>query len=244
MSYDYEVVIVGGGSAGLAAALALGRARRSVLVIDSGTPRNAPATHVHNYLGRESTPPSELIAIGREEVATYGGQFASGTVSSARAVNADGAGFQVALTDGQAVSARRLLVTTGLADELPGVPGVAERWGRDVLHCPYCHGWEVRDQRIGVLASGPLSVHQALLFRQWSSDVTLLLHTRLRSLTSSRSSLPPAASESSRGPWRASRSSAISSSVPGWTPVPSYRCRRSSSPRSSGRGPRCSSRSV
>jgi thioredoxin reductase (NADPH) len=148
-----------------------------VLVIDSGTPRNAPATHVHNYLGRESTPPSELIAIGREEVATYGGQFASGTVSSARAVNADGAGFQVALTDGQAVSARRLLVTTGLADELPGVPGVAERWGRDVLHCPYCHGWEVRDQRIGVLASGPLSVHQALLFRQWSSDVTLLLHT-------------------------------------------------------------------
>jgi thioredoxin reductase (NADPH) len=177
MSYDYEVVIVGGGSAGLAAALALGRARRSVLVIDSGTPRNAPATHVHNYLGRESTPPSELIAIGREEVATYGGQFASGTVSSARAVNADGAGFQVALTDGQAVSARRLLVTTGLADELPGVPGVAERWGRDVLHCPYCHGWEVRDQRIGVLASGPLSVHQALLFRQWSSDVTLLLHT-------------------------------------------------------------------
>jgi thioredoxin reductase (NADPH) len=117
------------------------------------------------------------MAIGRKEVATYGGEMAAGTVSSVRPMNGDGACFRVELTDGKAVLARRLLVTTGLTDELPDVPGVAERWGRDVLHCPYCHGWEVRDQRIGVLASGPLSVHQALLFRQWSSDVILLLHT-------------------------------------------------------------------
>ncbi len=177
MDTNYDVVVVGGGAAGLSAALALSRARRSVLVVDEGAPRNAPAGHVHNYLGREGTPPGELLAIGREEVAGYGGQVVTGTVGSARAVGGEGVGFEVALVDDVTLRARRLLVTTGLADELPDVPGVAERWGRDVLHCPYCHGWEVRDQRIGVLASGPLSVHQALLFRQWSAAVALLLHT-------------------------------------------------------------------
>jgi thioredoxin reductase (NADPH) len=132
---------------------------------------------VHNYLGREGTPPSELTGIGRAEVAQYGGEIVSGTVISARRSDGDDGGFRVELSHGSAVGARRLLLATGLTDELPDVPGVAERWGRDVLHCPYCHGWEVRDQRIGVLASGPLSVHQALMFRQWSGDVTLLRHT-------------------------------------------------------------------
>jgi thioredoxin reductase (NADPH) len=177
MKDDYDVVIVGGGSAGLAAALALSRARRAVLVIDEGTPRNAAASHVHNYLGREGTPPSELMAIGRDEVSRYGGEMVAGTVVSARPTSGDGHALSVRFSDGREVGARRVLLATGLTDELPDVPGVAERWGRDVLHCPYCHGWEVRDQRIGVLASGPLSVHQALMFRQWSGDVTLLLHT-------------------------------------------------------------------
>jgi thioredoxin reductase len=165
-------VIVGGGTAGLSAALTLSRARRAVLVIDSGSPRNAPAGHVHNYLGREGTPPGELLAIGRGEVEGYGGEVVTGTATSARAL--DG-GFRVEL-DGGSVFARRLLVTTGLTDELPEVAGLAELWGTDVLHCPYCHGWEVRDQAIGVLATGPMAIHQALMFRQWSVDVTLFLN--------------------------------------------------------------------
>jgi thioredoxin reductase/SAM-dependent methyltransferase len=170
----YDVVVIGGGAAGLAGALTLARARRSVLVVDAGTPRNAPAGHVHNYLAREGTPPGELLTIGRTEVTGYGGEIVSGTVVSAEAHDH---GFRVALDDGTAVLARRLLVTTGLIDELPDVPGVAQQWGNDVLHCPYCHGWEVRDQAIGVLATGPMAVHQALLFRQWSADVTLFRHT-------------------------------------------------------------------
>lgn len=171
----YDVVVVGGGAAGLSGALALGRARRSVLVIDAGEPRNAPAGHVHTYLTREGTPPAELLAEGRREVALYGGEFTTGKVVSAE--HGDGGGFRVTLDDGRSFAASRLLVTTGLTDELPGVPGLASRWGREVLHCPYCHGWEVRDQAVGVLATGPLAVHQALLWRQWTSDITLFLHT-------------------------------------------------------------------
>ncbi|MFF3033224.1 NAD(P)/FAD-dependent oxidoreductase [Streptomyces rubiginosohelvolus] len=171
----YDVVIVGGGAAGLSGALALGRARRSVLVIDAGEPRNAPASHVHNYLGRESTPPGELLAIGRGEAAGYGAEIVEGRVASAEKLPEQG--FRVVTEDGRTVEARRLLVTTGLVDELPPVPGLAARWGREVLHCPYCHGHEVADRPIGVLATGPLAVHQALMWRQWSDDVTLFLHT-------------------------------------------------------------------
>jgi len=174
MDASYDVVVVGGGSAGLSGALALGRARRSVLVLDSAEPRNARAGHVHNYLGREGTPPAELLAIGRAEVAQYGVQVEAGTVSKAEPAEP---GFVVHLQGGRHVQARRLLVTTGLVDELPDVPGLARAWGRSVLHCPYCHGWEVRDQPLGVLGTGPFSVHQALLFRQWSADLTFFQHT-------------------------------------------------------------------
>ncbi|MFG2505556.1 NAD(P)/FAD-dependent oxidoreductase [Streptomyces rubiginosohelvolus] len=180
MQQRYDVVIVGGGAAGLSGALALGRARRSVLVIDAGEPRNAPASHVHNYLGRESTPPGELLAIGRGEAAGYGAEIVEGRVASAERLPESGdgeQGFRVVTEDGRSVEARRLLVTTGLVDELPPVPGLAARWGREVLHCPYCHGHEVADRPIGVLATGPLAVHQALMWRQWSDDVTLFLHT-------------------------------------------------------------------
>jgi thioredoxin reductase len=186
----YDVVVVGGGPAGLSAAVALTRSRRTVLVVDSGDPRNAPAAQVHNYLGREGTPPGDLLAAGRAELAGYGAEMVTGTVTAAGRLDddrQDGARFRVELADREPaltssvltrnVLARRLLVTTGLADELPDVPGVAERWGRDVLHCPYCHGWEVRDQVIAVLGSGPGAVHQALLFRQLSEHVTVLLNT-------------------------------------------------------------------
>jgi thioredoxin reductase len=171
----YEVVVVGGGAAGLSGALTLGRARREVLVIDAGHPRNAPAAQVHTYLAREGVPPSQLLAAGRTEVIGYGGEIAEGNVVTAEPL--DAGGFRVVLDDGTGVEADRLLVTTGLVDELPPVPGLAERWGRDVLHCPYCHGWEVRDQRIGILSTGPAAVHQALLFQQLSPHVTLLRHT-------------------------------------------------------------------
>ncbi|MGW0548243.1 NAD(P)/FAD-dependent oxidoreductase [Streptomyces altiplanensis] len=171
----FDVVVVGGGAAGLSGALTLARARRSVLVIDSGRPRNAPAAHTHGYLTRDGVAPAQLLAEGRAEVTGYGGEIVTGNVVAAERL--DGGDFRVVLEDGPAVTARRLLVTTGLVDELPDVPGVAERWGREVLHCPYCHGWEVRDQPVAVLATGPLSVHQALMWRQWSKDVTLFLHT-------------------------------------------------------------------
>jgi thioredoxin reductase len=165
---EYDVVVIGGGAAGLNGALMLARARRRVLVIDAGAPRNAPAAAVHGLLGRDGMAPGELLERGRDEVRRYGGQLTHGEVASA--AREDG-GFAVTLAGGRVVRARRLLVATGLTDELPDVPGLRDRWGRDVVHCPYCHGWEVRDRAIGVLASGPRSVHQALLFRQLSDDV-------------------------------------------------------------------------
>jgi thioredoxin reductase len=171
---SYDVVVVGGGAAGLSGALMLARARRSVVVIDAGAPRNAPAAGVHGLLALDGIRPAELLERGRAEVRRYGGQVVAGEVATAAR---DSEGFTLALADGRSVRTRRLLVTTGLVDELPGVPGVGARWGQDVVHCPYCHGWEVRDQAIGVLATGPRSVHQALLFRQWSADVVFFSHT-------------------------------------------------------------------
>lgn len=171
---EYDVVVVGGGAAGLNGALMLARARRAVLVVDAGEPRNAPAEGVHGLLGHDGVPPAKLMATGREEVRRYGGHVVHERVVTA---TGDGDGFRVTLADGRSVRSRRLLVTTGLTDELPHVPGLAERWGREVLHCPYCHGWEVRGRAIAVVGSGPMSVHQALLFRQWSADVTYVSHT-------------------------------------------------------------------
>lgn len=176
MSHLYDVIVVGGGPAGLSGALTLARARRSVLVIDAGEPRNAPAEGVHAFFTRDGTSPAALLAVGRQEVEGYGGQVSSGRVVAAVA-DGEGFGFVVSLADATSLRARRLLVTTGLVDEVPDVPGVGERWGRDVLHCPYCHGWEVRDRPIGILATGPRAVHQALLFRQWSDDVIFFRHT-------------------------------------------------------------------
>ncbi|MEH0528600.1 NAD(P)/FAD-dependent oxidoreductase [Streptomyces stelliscabiei] len=175
MTEQYEVIVIGGGAAGLSAAMVLGRARRHTLVVDAGEPRNAPAAHMQGFLSRDGMPPTEFLAVGREEIARYGVELVRG-----RAVDVtrddDGGSFTVTLADGRAVRARRLVVATGLKDELPAVPGVAERFGRDVLHCPYCHGWEVRDQPFAVLATTPMSVHQALMVSQWSKDVTLFLH--------------------------------------------------------------------
>jgi thioredoxin reductase len=170
----YDVAIVGGGAAGLSAGLALSRALRSVLVVDAGEPRNARSSEVHGFLSREGMNPLELLGVGREDVRAHGADLVEGEVVSARQ---DGGEFTLVLKDGRHATARRLLVTSGAVDGLPEVPGVAERWGRDVLFCPYCHGWEIKGRALGVLANGPLAVHQALLFRQWSENVTLFLHT-------------------------------------------------------------------
>ena len=167
----YDVVIVGGGAAGLSAALVLGRARRRIAVIDGGAPRNAPAAHMQGFLSRDGMPPAELLAAGRAEVTGYGVAIFNGHVQSIEP------GFVVRLADGQVLTARRILVATGVGDELPDIPGVRERWGKDLLHCPYCHGWEVRDQPLGVLGTHPMAVLHAQLVRQWSNDVTYFVHT-------------------------------------------------------------------
>jgi thioredoxin reductase len=169
-----DVAVIGGGAAGLSAAVALLRSRRTVIVLDDGRPRNAPAAGVHNFLSRDGVPPGELLDAGRSEVTGYGGQIVRAEVTAARR---DGDGFAVTTDSGEVVRARRLVVTTGLTDELPDVPGVRELWGSDVVHCPYCHGWEHAGQAIGVLGSGPLAVHQALLFRQLTEDLVLFPHT-------------------------------------------------------------------
>lgn len=174
---EIDVLVIGGGAAGLNAAIQLARARVPVLVVDSGTPRNAPAAGVHGLLGHDGLPPLELLARGREEVRRYGGVVRESEVVAARNTGtAERPAFEVDLADGILVRARRLLVTTGLVDVLPDIPGLAARFGRDAVHCPFCHGWEVRDQPIGVIGNHHMAAHQALLFSQWSSDVVLFLH--------------------------------------------------------------------
>ena len=170
-SNTYDVVVVGGGAAGLSAALVLGRARRRVAVVDAGRPRNAPAAHMQGFLSRDGMPPSDLLAAARAEVRSYGVELVEDEVVEITT------GFTLRLGSGRSIAARRLLVATGAVDELPDIPGARERWGRDFLHCPYCHGWEVRDQPIGVLGTGPGSVDHAQLLRQWSGDVIFFAHT-------------------------------------------------------------------
>jgi thioredoxin reductase len=177
---EYDVVVIGGGAAGLSAALVLSRARRRVAVVDAGRPRNAPAAAMHGFLGRDGAPPTSLLKRGRDEIAGYGGELVPGTVTHVRPVSADDEGrprFETTLGDGRVLHARRVLITTGLRDAVPDLPGVAERWGRDLLHCPYCHGYEVRDEPLGVLGGSPEAVQHALLVRQWSDDVVYFTHS-------------------------------------------------------------------
>ncbi|MFB4193621.1 NAD(P)/FAD-dependent oxidoreductase [Streptomyces carpaticus] len=169
-----DAVVIGGGPAGLNGALMLARSRRSVVVIDSGTPRNAPAAAMHGFIVLDGTPPGDILERGRRQVRHYGGRVVTGEVTSAAPSAPSDRGdprFTVGLADGRTLTARRVLVATGLRDELPDVPGLARHWGHSVVHCPYCHGWEVRDEPIGVLATGPASVHHAWLFRQLTDDL-------------------------------------------------------------------------
>ncbi|MDL9936906.1 NAD(P)/FAD-dependent oxidoreductase [Gordonia sp. ABSL1-1] len=168
---SFDVVVVGGGPAGLSAGTALARSLRSVAVLDDDRPRNGPATGAHNVLGHEGIAPRDLLAAGRAEFTGYGGVVRADT---AHTVTSADDGFRLGLASGGELHARRLILATGLIDELPDIPGVADLWGTDVLHCPYCHGWEVRGQRIAVLATGPMAGHQAKLFRQLSDTVMVV----------------------------------------------------------------------
>lgn len=166
----HEVIIIGAGPAGLSAALMLGRSLRSTLVLDTDSPRNRFAARMHGILGNDGADPFEFLARGRSEVAGYGVHF--GTAGAAT-VTETSTGITVTDTEGKSHAARRLIAATGIRDDLPPIPGLAEGWGADVLHCPYCHGWEVRGQHLGVLATSPMAVHQVQLIRQWSDDVVL-----------------------------------------------------------------------
>lgn len=168
----YDVVVVGGGPAGLSAALVLGRSLRRTLVLDAGEPRNAPSSGVHYFLTRDGTPPGEMLRIAREQLEPYAGV----EVRRAKAtgmVGSDGS-FEVGLEDGNTVGARKILLAAGVHDELPERPGFRELWGRGVYHCPYCHGWEVRGRPLAVLNQTEQAAEYAAFIRNWSRDLVLL----------------------------------------------------------------------
>ncbi|MCC9144625.1 MULTISPECIES: NAD(P)/FAD-dependent oxidoreductase [unclassified Arthrobacter] len=170
----YDVVIVGGGMAGLTAALVLGRARRRVLVLDAGAPRNSPAGHVHGFPTRDGMSPAELLKLARDEVRGYGVEVIQATVA---AVEPDGT---VRTGDGREFRGRQLILATGLRDVLPDIEGLRDRWGRDVLQCPYCHGYETADKVLAVLGTEETSIQQAQLVRTFSPDVVLVLHADIK----------------------------------------------------------------
>ena len=188
ISDPFDVVIAGGSWAGLSAAMQLVRARRRVLVVDVGQPRNRFAVASHGFLGQDGRTPTEILETARGQVAAY----PTATFCHDEVVQAEPRGdgvFDITLGSGQRASARRLVLATGVIDELPSIPGLRERWGRSVLHCPYCHGFEVAEGRLGVLAVGEMSVHQALLLPDWSADVTLFTNGAFEPSAAQRAAL-------------------------------------------------------
>jgi len=167
-----DVIVIGGSYAGLSAALQLARARRRVLVIDAGLPRNRFAQTSHGFLTHDGTPPGEIAARGREQLLAYPTvEWMDGEVISAEKTNS---GFSITLADGKHHDARRLVLALGVADELPTIRGLAERWGSSVFHCPYCHGYELNQGKIGVIATSPMSMHHALMLPDWGPTTFFL----------------------------------------------------------------------
>ena len=173
MNNEWECAIVGGGAAGLSAALVLGRARRRTLVIDAGEQSNRAAHGIGGLLGQDGRPPAELYADGRRELTKYPSvQVVEGEVTGATAQ--EGPAFRLELADGSVHHAQRVLLAGGMQYDAPDIPGLNEHWGRAVFHCPFCHGWEARDQALAVLADGDRAVHMALMLRGWTGDVVVL----------------------------------------------------------------------
>jgi thioredoxin reductase len=172
MDTEWDCVVVGGGAAGLSAALVLGRARRRALVVDAGGQSNLAAHGIGGLLGHDGRPPAQLYEAGRAELAEYPTvEVRHGEVVRG---DSDGAGFVLALADGTRERTRRVLLASGMEYRIPQLPGLAELWGSSAFHCPFCHGWELRDQPLAVLASGDRAVHMALMLRGWTDDVVVL----------------------------------------------------------------------
>lgn len=192
MSDDlYDAVVVGGGAAGLSAGLVLAQAQCHVAVIDAGEPRNRYEAHMHGYLSRDGMPPTELLGLGRREVQEAGGELVDGLVVGAEVEgDEDAPRFTLRTQDGRTLRTRRVVVATGLTDELPDVEGLGPYWGHAVFHCPYCHGVEITDDLVvGVLATGPGSVLEAHLLLQWARTVVLLAHDRVEPTAEDRTGL-------------------------------------------------------
>lgn len=167
----WDAIIVGGGTAGLSAALVLGRARRRVLVLDGGSPRNEPAAEVHGFFTRDGISPLQLLEIGREQLAPYTSVQIRAT--AAVDVTHDEDGFSLRLADGSHERGQKLLLASGVVDDVPAIPGMRELWGRGVHHCPYCHGWEVRDQTLAIYARGHDALHYIRTLLGWSRDLVV-----------------------------------------------------------------------
>lgn len=168
----HDAIVIGGSFAGLSAAIYIARARRSVRIIDTGLPRNRFASHSHGFFTQDGSAPAAMLATARSQVAAYPTSgFVDGEAVGATR-NAEG--FAVALATGEVLESARLVLAFGISDDLPEVPGLAERWGKSVLHCPYCHGFEFSGQRLGVLHLSPLSIHQALLIAEWGPTTLYL----------------------------------------------------------------------
>jgi thioredoxin reductase len=168
----HDAIVIGGSFAGLSAAMYIARARRSVCVVDAGFPRNRFAAHSHGFFAQDGSEPGAMLATARSQVAAYPtASFVEGeAVGAAREAD----GFSVELASGEVLESRRLVLAFGISDELPAIPGIAERWGSSVLHCPYCHGYEFSGQRLGVLKLSPMSLHQAMLIAEWGPTTLYL----------------------------------------------------------------------
>lgn len=173
MTADVDAVVIGGGPAGLSAALTLGRGRLKVLVVDGGEPRNVKSHAAHSFFTRDGVPPAELRAIGRDQLSRYDVRFHDGDVES---ISGTSGAFVLHIAGGQAITARRIVLATGVRDVFPDIPGLAERFGTSIFHCPYCDGWEVRDQRLATIAPLAFAAEHPRLIQNWSADTMLFTH--------------------------------------------------------------------
>lgn len=168
-----DVLIIGGSFAGLTAAMQLGRARRQVTVLDTGLNRNRYAQSAHNIFGHDGTPPSDLLATARQQLATY--PTVKLVHGRAETVSGGPDDFSIKIAEGQSFAAKRLILAYGIVDEFPPIPGFAESWGKTVIHCPFCHGYEVAGKPWGLVYSSPMSLHGPVLYSNWTDDITLIL---------------------------------------------------------------------